>query len=463
MNMGTPERKVVVIGAGVTGLTTAWGLRKAGHDVVVLEKSDRPGGSIRSTRHGEYLVEGGPNTMLLNDQTVLDFFHEIRLAEELVEASPEAKKRFILRDGKPIAAPMSPVQFFKTPLLSARAKRRLLREPFIRRAPVDGPEESVAAFAARRLGQEVVDYAINPLIAGIYAGDPEKLSVKHAFPKLYQFDRDKGSLLRGGIAAMRARKKSGKPKFKSRSISFREGLEAIIDALVKQVGDSLFTQSEIQSINAGDDGLWRLKFTREGDEPREATADRVIVTVPGYAIQSLPLPAAAASGLAILQEIEYPAVSTLALGFRREQVAHPLDGYGFLVPKKENRKILGTLFNSSLFPGRAPEGHVLINTFIGGMRNPECAGLPLDETIELAMRDLRPILGIKGDPVFSDMHTWPRAIPQYNLGYDRFHKALQAAEEQCPGLIVGGHIRDGVSVGDCIRSGLKLAEQATAT
>jgi oxygen-dependent protoporphyrinogen oxidase len=352
---------------------------------------------------------------------------------------------------------MSIGQFFRTPLLSAGAKWRLCAEPFIRRAPADA-EESVAQFVGRRLGSEVVDRVINPLIAGIYAGDPAKLAVRHAFPMLHRWDRDHGSLVFGALASRRAQRKAGIPRFQSRSISFRPGLQAIIDALVRIVGDSLYTGTTVEEIAPA--SPWRVRFTRAGEPAMEVKADAVIVTTPAHATVTLPFPAAAAELFAPLAEITYPPVTSVALGFQRDHVAHPLDGYGVLVPACENLKILGTLFNSSLFPNRAPTGCVLLTTFVGGMRQPQLAGLGADELRTLVLDDLRTLLGVSGEPLHMHITAWPRAIPQYNLGYGRFHAAMETAERALPGLCLGGHVRDGVSVGDCIRAGWKLAARA---
>jgi oxygen-dependent protoporphyrinogen oxidase len=395
--------------------------------------------------------------MLLNDAALLKFFENLGLGGELLEAAPTAKNRYLVRAGVPVAVPMSPGQFFKTPLFTTRAKWRLFAEPFVRRAPADR-EESVAQLFGRRLGPEVVERAINPLIAGIFAGDPEKLSVQHAFPMVYRFDRDHGSLFFGALAARRAKRKAGIAKFKARSISFRHGLQAIIDALVHVVGDSLHTGVTMQEIVPG--SPWRVRFARAGAAPVEVKADAVVVTTPAYATAALPIASPAAGPLAALADVEYPPVTSVALGFTRDQVTHPLDGYGVLVPACEQLNILGTLFNSSLFPGRAPEGCVLLTTFVGGMRQPALAAQSPDALRELVLQDLRRLLGVSGAPLCVHLHTWPRAIPQYNLGYGRFLDAIAGVERALPGLLLGGHVRDGASVGDCIRAGWKLAERA---
>lgn len=458
MHQPPQPKRIAIIGAGVTGLTAAFALHNRGHTVHVIEKSDRVGGVIQSTKKDGYLVESGPNTMLLNKQSLADFFSELGLAGEVIDASPHAKNRFIVRDGEPVAAPMSFVQFVRTPLLGAKAKARLLCEPFIGRG--DPPfEESVASFARRRLGSEAVDYAINPLVGGIFAGDPEKLSIRFAFPKLQRFEEEQGSLVRGAMAAGRARRKSGTPRFKSRSVSFRQGLHAIIDALVHVVGDSLFLNTTVSKITPG--SPWRLGLTRPDSPAREIEVDAVVVTTPAHATAELPFATAGQNPLTVLSGIEYPPVASLALGFRRNEVKHPLDGYGVLVPEVEDEfKILGTLFNSSLFPERAPEGCVLLTTFVGGMRRPEIARLEAPQLQEVVLTDLRKLLGVSGEPVFSRLTSWPRAIPQYNVGFQQFRAAIDEAEAAMPGLFVGGQSRDGVSVGDCIRSGLNVANKA---
>lgn len=452
-----PRRTVVIIGAGITGLTAAYRLHAAGHRVYVLEKNDAPGGVIQTRREDGYLVEAGPNTMLLNDAALLRFLEEIGLGPELLEAAPAARNRYLVRNGVPVPVPMSPAQFVKSPLLSGGAKLRLLAEPLIPRAPADR-EESVTQFFARRLGSQVVPRAVNPLVAGIFAGDPDRLSVRYAFPKLYRFDREHGSLVRGAIAARRARRRAGIPKFRARSVSFRSGLRAIIDALVHAVGDSLYCAANVEAITPGPP--WQVRFTPAGEAPEEVSADAVLVATPAYATAALPIRADAAAALEKLDSITYPPVTSVAMGFARDEVSHPLDGYGVLVPAAENFNILGTLFSSSLFPDRAPPGAVLLTTFVGGTRRPDLAGLPPDALRDLVLADLRALLGVTGAPRAMFVHAWPRAIPQYELGYGRIHEVLAATERALPGLFFGGHVRDGASIGDCIRAGWKLAKRA---
>ncbi len=450
----TPRKRIVVIGAGVTGLTAAHALEGAGHQVLVLERADRPGGVIRSVRRDGWLVETGPNTLLVNEPRMLEFFERLGLGPRLLEAPADARRRYLVRGGRPIAAPTGPLSFLASPLLGPGAKLRLLCEPLVRRAR-PGAEESVAAFTRRRLGAEALAQLVDPFVGGIHAGDPETLSIRHAFPTLHRHDREHGSLVLGALAAAQARRRAGRARFGARSISFRGGLQALIDALVHEVGDRLETRATITALEPG--APWRIRWRGADDREQVVEADAVVAAVPAHAAARLPFPLAQAAALAGLDGLDHPPVTALALGFRREQIAHPLDGYGMLVPAREGMRILGTLFSSSLFPDRAPPGGALLSTFVGGSRRPDLARLPEPELVRVVLEDLATLLGVRGDPVFVHRTAWERAIPQYGLDHDRFLAVVAAAEAGMPGLHIGGPIRDGISVGDCLRAGWRLA------
>jgi oxygen-dependent protoporphyrinogen oxidase len=442
--------RVAVVGGGVTGLTAAWQIRRLGHRVTVLEAGPRAGGVVGGQRLGAWLQEMGPNSLLESSPEIAAFVDDVGLAPRRLYAAPAAKQRYLVRGGRPVALPTSPGAFLRTPLFSVRAKLRLLFEPLWRRAPADA-EETLADFVRRRLGQEFLDYAVNPFVAGIYAGDPERLSVRHAFPRLHALEQEYGSLLLG---ALRQRKPNRGPK--GRLFSFPEGLGEIPRALQARLLDPVLLRTRVTALRRSGTG-WRLTLEQRGT-PGEAEFDLVVCALPADALAALDFPELAPdAGLRLLAEIPHPPVVSVFTGHRREDVAHPLDGFGLLVPAAENGRILGTLFSSTLFPGRAPDGHVALTTFVGGTRQPELAALD-DATLTTVVREeLGRLLGVSGAPAIVRLQRWPRAIPQYAPGHERFQTAILRLEIAAPGVFVGGNCRDGISLPNCIAGGYRIA------
>ena len=440
---------VIILGSGLTGLSAAVALKRRGIAVTVLESAPRAGGAVQTEQSDGFLVERGPNSMMVNEPEVISFLQEAGLDSEIIH--PEAKKRFLVRGGAPVALPSSPVGAVTTPLFSLGGKMRVLAEPFIARGNAD--DESLADLVRRRLGGEILTYAIEPFVAGIYAGDPEKLSARHAFPKLWNLEREHGSFVRG---TLRMRRTGPRPKM----MSFRDGMGALPARLAAMLGEDLRCQARVESIDETAAG-WSVAWNENGQSKRGEAAT-LVCAIPAFAVPQLPWSAAVRGSLGFLDRIEYPPVSIVALGFRRADVGHPLDGFGMLVPAAEKRQILGTIFSSSLFPGRAPEGQVLLTNFVGGARQPGLAALPDDELVRLVCEDLRALLGVKGEPVFRRIIRWPRAIPQYNRGYGELLSALEKLEAAHPGLHFVGNYRGGIAAGQCIRNGLRLAEEMGA-
>jgi oxygen-dependent protoporphyrinogen oxidase len=450
-------KSVAIIGAGITGLTAAFYLKRQGVPVTVYEAGARAGGVIQSSRQNGFLAESGPNTILETSPKISALVRDLNLEARRIYPSPDAKNRYVVRDKKPVAMPSSQAEFLTTKLFSARAKFALAREPFVppRR---DGVEESVAEFVLRRLNQEFLDRAIDPLVAGIYAGDPHKLSVKHAFPKLLEAEQKYGSLLKGQFFGAREQKKSGEVSRRdAKMFSFDEGLQVLTDALAMQLGDSLKLNAPVTKLIQADDGL---RISTSNDETEHGA---VIYCGTAHKLAELKIESQTPLNLSTFSEIRYPPVASVVLGFRREEVAHSLDGFGMLIPRIENFKILGTIFSSSLFPNRAPGGHVLLTSYIGGERQPELAALPADELGKLVCEDLRVLLGVKSKPVFTHHHFWPRAIPQYNVGYGKFKDLLNEIESKAHRLFFAGSFREGISLGDSIVSGVNIAERAAGT
>jgi oxygen-dependent protoporphyrinogen oxidase len=445
-------KSVAIIGAGITGLTAAFYLKRKGVPVTVYEAGARAGGVIQSSRQDGFFAESGPNTILETSPKISELIRDLNLESRRIYPSPNAKNRYVVRDKKSVAMPSSQTEFLTTKLFSARAKFALAREPFVppRR---DGMEESVAEFVLRRLNQEFLDRAIDPLIAGIYAGDPHKLSVRHAFPKLLEAEQKHGSLLKGQFFGSKEKKSGEVSRRDARMFSFDEGLQVLADALAAQLGDSLKLNSPVTKIIQANDG-WRVS-TSSGETEHGA----VIYCGTAHKLAELKIESQTSIDSSVFSEIRHPPVTSVVLGFRREDVSHLLDGFGMLIPKIEGFKILGTIFSSSLFPNRAPENFVTLTSYIGGERQPELASLPPDELVKLVCEDLRVLLGVKGQPVFTHHHFWLRAIPQYNVGYGRFKDLLNEIESQARGLFLAGSFRDGVSLGDSIVAGGSIAER----
>ena len=457
--MTHPHDTVAIIGGGITGLTAGFCLQRKGLPVTVYEASQRVGGVIESVREGGYLAEFGPNTILETSPRIGELVRDAGLGGRRLDPDPKAEARYVVRYGRPVAMPGSPVGFFTSALFTAKAKLALLREPFVppRR---DGQEESVAEFVIRRLGREFLDQAIDALVAGVYAGDPYKLSVSEAFPKLGQLEARYGSLIKGQVFGARERKRRGEvSKDRAPKFSFDEGLQVLPDTLRERLGEAVRLGANVIGLTERPaPGGWTVRARQDG---REVCAEHSAVVYAGtaYRLAELKIQAQAPLSFAPFAEIRYPPVASVVLGFRREDVAHPCQGFGMLIPKIEGFKILGAIFSSSLFPNRAPAGHLTLTSYVGGERYPELASLPPAELVALTCKDLRALLGVKGQPTYEHVVLYPRAIPQYNLGYGRYRELMTESERRAPGLFLAGHYRDGISLSDSIVSGRNVADR----
>jgi len=444
-------KSVAIIGAGVTGLAAAFYLKRAGVPVAVYEAGARAGGVVQSLRRDGFLAEFGPNTILETSPKIAQLIRDAGLESRKLATHPAAEARYVVRYRRPIEMPASPAGFLTTKLFTLGAKLAVLREPFI--APRrDGVEESIGQFVVRRFNQEFLDHAIDALVAGIYAGDPHQLSLPHAFPKLKALEDRYGSMIKGQILGARDRKKSGEvAKDRAPKFSFDEGLQVLPDTLAASLGAALKFNAPVTRLTQTAAG-WRVA-TSEG----ETEFGAVIYCGTAYRLAELPVAAQNIPSLAPLAEISYPPVASVVLGFRREDVAHACQGFGMLIPRIEGFKILGTIFSSALFPNRAPAGHLTLTSYLGGARYPDLAELPAESLIETTLADLRVLLGVHGQPVFTQTAVYPRAIPQYNVGYGKYRQLLNDLEAAAPGLFFAGHYRDGVSLGDSIVSGVNIA------
>ena len=457
-DFGGQTYDTVIVGAGIAGLTAALNLHRSGKRVLLLEASDRVGGAITSQKEDGYLVERGPNTVLDTHAEVTTLIENVGLTEERIFAPERAKKRFIVRNGVPVALPSSPLSFLRTPLFSSRAKLRLTAEPFISR-PDNDSDESVASFTTRRLGPEFLDYAIDPFVSGVYAGRPELLSVRHAFPKLGEVEKKYGSLIVGQIRGARDRKqRSETAKTEARMFSFKEGLERLPKAIADALGSAVKTGCRVTSIVNGRP-IWLIQYKDRSGSTAVVSAKTVVYA---SGLQWAGLLGPLAKDVMALESVEYPPLSVVALGFKTEDVRHPLDGFGLLVPSKENRFVLGALFSSTLFAGRAPKDHVLITAFVGGARSPDNADLSDQRLLAATSSDLKGLLGVENGPVWYDITRWEKAIPQYNLGYGAVKDSMSDIELRHPGLVFAGNVVSGISVAESIKSGIAASDKIEA-
>jgi oxygen-dependent protoporphyrinogen oxidase len=450
-------KSVAIIGAGITGLTAAFYLKRSGVPVTVYEASDRVGGAIQSARTNGYLAEFGPNTILETSPKVTQLVTDAGLASRRMDPDAKAQARYVVRYQRPIEMPGSPLGFFTTKLFTARAKLAVLREPFVA-ARRDSKEESVAEFVLRRLGQEFLDHAIDALVAGVYAGDPYKLSVPQAFPKLGQLEARYGSLIKGQIFGARERKRRNEvAKDRAPKFSFDEGLQVLPDTLRERLGGAVRLSTAVIRLTQEAES-WTLDVRERGQQSR-VEHSAVIYAGTAFKLAEMEVQTSMPLQFAKFAEIRYPPVASVVLGFRREDVVHPCEGFGMLIPKVEGFKILGTIFSSSLFPNRAPAGHLTLTSYVGGERFPELASLPPEKLFALTCEDLRVLLGVKGKPTFQHSVFYPRAIPQYNLGYGRYREQMADIEKRAPGLFLAGHYRDGISLSDTIVSACNVADR----
>lgn len=448
----------IIIGAGVSGLTTAYRLMKQGWQVQVIEAADQPGGSVSSHRDQGFLWESGPNSALNTTPLVNQLINDLGIGDQYLNASHTASKRYIVRNGQLVALPHSPMSMLRTRAFSLNARLALLRELFVPPGDINH-EESVSQFVSRRLGNEFLNYAIEPFVAGIYAGDPDALSLQAAFSRLSAAEQRYGSLIRAQIFGVYERyKRKEVPKDRARSFSFHNGMQTLTDALAHALPSVQLT-TPVTAIERASDGLFTV--TAGQDNSYTCRARTVVLATPSQQTATLVRPFSQDAATA-LEEIPYAPVAVLITACQLTDLSHPLDGFGFLVPRVEKRNILGTLFSSSMFSQRAPDGYAVMTTFIGGLRQPALATTTEDELLQMVQQEHSQLLGSRQSPCWQQLVRQPRAIPQYTLGHlDRLRRA-DTVRETMPNLFYCANWRGGVSMADCIKSAHATAEQIDA-
>lgn len=445
---------IAIIGGGISGLSLGYYLLEKEPDLelLIFEAEKRPGGKILTDRIKGYLCESGVNGFLDNKPRTLQFIKSISLSP--LKSNEAAKRRYIYKGGKLHRLPESPGAFISSGLISPCGKGRLLFEIITPRGQED--DETLASFAKRRLGKEAYEMFIDPMASGIYAGDPERLSIRSCFPRIYQLEREYGSLFKALFQLQKEAKKTGKevgPSPGGTLTSFYDGMETVIIKLKEILKDRIKTSSKVSGIEKRN-GHFSI-YTQNGEE---VITERVVLACPAYEASGI-LESMDKKLSRELSQIPYPPVSVVCLGYRVEDISAKLDGFGFLVPGVEKRRILGTLWDSSIFPNRAPEGSVLLRTMLGGARNPDVALLDEGEIIQTVREELDDIMGLDAEPELVSVYKHEKAIPQYNLGHFRILENIDSITGNLKGLYLTGNAYHGIGFNDCIENSYKLSQR----
>ena len=449
----TRHVQTLVVGGGISGLVCAHALQKAGVEVLLAEASARPGGVIHSVRLDGYLLELGPQSFSGASQ-LRSLCTDLGIVDQLLEAPPRAP-RYVLVNGKLQAVPMSLPAFLFSSLINGSTKWALARDIFGKSTPPEG-DESVAAFVRRKFSDQLLERLAGPFVSGVYAGDPEKLSIGSAFPQLHEAEKAAGSVVRG---MMRLAKNKKGPRERATLNTFRGGNETLVQTLASRLGSKVLTKTAAANIFRQNDGSFHTSFA--GGNNDSVSAKSVVFATPTDVTGKM-LAQIDPAFEALLTTVEYAAVAVVSLGYAKRDVGHSLDGFGFLVPRTSGLRILGSVWNSSLFPGRAPEGHALLTTFIGGATDPSATKLSSEELSNIVHGEIARLLAIKKTPVFCNVTIWPRALPQYNLGHSERLALTHKGLARFPGLFLTGNYLRGPAIGACVEQALAVAEEVKA-
>ncbi len=451
---------VIVIGGGISGLACAWRLKQRGVPVLLLEKSSCFGGVIQTVEQNGFLFECGPQTFMLT-RALAELIESVGLTGDVQKATPRAP-RYILKNGKLVAAPLSPLSLLGTPLMDGGTKWKLLTEPLRRSHPPD-TDESVAAFVRRKFGDSLLENLAGPFVSGVYAGDPEKLSLRSVLPSAYEWERISGSLLRGALRQMRSRPKRTGPR--PGLCSLKRGAVSLLSTVGERLGDCAKLGVAVNAVNqtsgAGSqfEVQCRIESVVAGGKNEVSFAARAVVVACDAGQAGRMLGAISPQFQEQLNAIPYAPVAVVALGYRRESIGRELNGFGFLIPRKEGLRTLGTVWNTSLFPGRAPEGHVLLTSFAGGATDTEICGWSEDRIAATVHEELARVLDLRESPVARHVHINPQAIPQYNLGHGRITESVNRLCDETPGLYLAGNYLEGPSTGACVARSFRIASE----
>jgi oxygen-dependent protoporphyrinogen oxidase len=441
--------QVVVIGGGISGLACALRLQQLGAPVILLEASGHPGGLIGTEERQGFLFESGPQSFQ-GTETLLGLVRDLGIESELCKADPRAP-RFVLRRGRLRKIPMAPQGILTSSLLGMGSRWRIVSEGLGRTTP-PAEDESVAQFVRRKFGNEILEYLVSPFVSGVYAGDPEKLSLRAAFPTLEEWERQYGSVLRG---AMKSRPAKGARQGPPPLCSFLRGMGALTEAMFAKLGASAKSGARVETVTKTNLGF-QIQVTQNGRN-EEINARAVVLATPAYAASHIVAPLSAKAAKT-LSGIAYAPVAVVAVGYHGHQTATALDGFGVLIPRSEKYRTLGIVWNSSLFPDRAPLGQFAITSILGGATDSAIVEKSDQEITAIAAHEHSTILKIEGSPIISAVWKHPRALPQYNLGHAHAVREIREAESAIPGLYFAGNYLEGPSIGKCVEHGFQTAE-----
>jgi oxygen-dependent protoporphyrinogen oxidase len=451
--------RVVIVGAGISGLATAYAVEQLAKEsaleveTLVVEKQQRTGGKIWSIQEEGFLCEWGPNGFLDSKPMTLDLCQQLGISDQLLRSDDNARKRFIYSEKTLHQLPENGPAFLKSKLISWPGKLRLACEPLVSKR-TDPGDETLAEFGRRRLGSEALNKLIAPMVSGIFAGDPETMSVQSCFPRIYQLEQEYGGLIKSMVMLAkkkRAEQKAGKVVAGAAGpggvlTSFKQGIQQLSDGAQAALSGELKTGSGVIKIEQKQDG-----FLLQLESGELLEAEIVVTAAPSYAVAGM-LEESNGKAAEILRQIPYATMNVVCFGYPREQINFDLNGFGYLTPKAEGRNTLGTLWDSSIFPNRAPEGHVLLRSMMGGATNMAAIDLSEDEVKARTMADLQQIMGIRAEPEFVRIFRHSHAIPQYTRGHAARLLALDAALEANPGLLLTGNAFFGVGLNDCVNA-----------